>query len=167
MKYKKLLFYLYIYKILKTTQQFYFNKSKILGQDRFMVASKQNEYKNYPMVVYYLKENHNNLYNFLYNKLKEKINYKKSPIRLKQKLSPEAVKAKAIRDKKAMMSEHGKKKKRENQVKRREAIKAGKNIKGKDYDHKDGRFKSIKANRGNDGKGTKREGFSIKIMKNT
>ena len=61
MKYKKLLFYLYIYKILKTTQQFYFNKSKILGQDRFMVASKQNEYKNYPMVVYYLKENHNNL----------------------------------------------------------------------------------------------------------
>ena len=84
MKYKKLLFYLYIYKILKTTQQFYFNKSKILGQDRFMVASKQNEYKNYPMVVYYLKENHNNLYNFLYNKLKEKINYKKSPIRLKQ-----------------------------------------------------------------------------------
>ena len=41
-----------------------------------------------------------------------------------------------------------------------------KNIKGKDYDHKDGRFKSIKANRGNDGKGTKREGFSIKIMKN-
>ena len=89
-----------------------------------------------------------------------------SPIRLKQKLSPEAAKAKAIRDKKAMMSEHGKKKKRENQKKRREAIKAGKNIKGKDYDHKDGRFKSIKANRGNDGKGTKREGFSIKKMKN-
>ena len=89
-----------------------------------------------------------------------------SPIRLKQKLSPEAAKAKAIRDKKAMMSEHGKKKKRENQVKRREAIKAGNNIKGQDYDHKDGRFKSIKANRGNDGKGTKREGFSIKIMKN-
>ena len=90
-----------------------------------------------------------------------------SPIRLKQKLSPEAAKAKAIRDKKAMMSEHGKKKKRENQVKRREAIKAGKNIKGQDYDHKDGRFKSIKANRGNDGKGTKRAGFSIKTMKNT
>ena len=90
-----------------------------------------------------------------------------SPIRLKQKLSPEAAKAKAIRDKKAMMSEHGKKKKRENQVKRREAIKVGKNIKGQDYDHKDGRFKSIKANRGNDGKGTKREGFSIKTMKNT
>ena len=91
---------------------------------------------------------------------------KGSPLSLrKQKLSPEAARAKAIRDKKAMMSEHGKKKKRENQTKRREAIKAGKNIKGKDYDHKDSKFKSVKANRGNDGKGTKREGFSIKIMK--
>ena len=90
-----------------------------------------------------------------------------SPIRLKQNLSSEAAKAKAIRDKKAMMSEHGKKKKRENQVKRREAIKAGKNIEGKDYDHKDGRFKLIKANRGNDGKGTKKEGFNFKKIKNT
>lgn len=36
-----------------------------------------------------------------------------------------------------------------------------------DYDHKDSKCKSVKANRGNDGKGTKREGFSIKIMKNT
>tara|TARA_R100000935_G_scaffold55884_1_gene86432 strand:+ start:522 stop:803 length:282 start_codon:yes stop_codon:yes gene_type:complete len=90
-----------------------------------------------------------------------------SPIKLKQKLSPEAASAKAIRDKKAMMSEHGKKKKRENQVERRKAIKAGRDIKGKDYDHKDSRFKSIKANRGNDGKGTKREGFSIRTMKNT
>ena len=90
-----------------------------------------------------------------------------SPIKLKQKLSPEAASAKAIRDKKAMMSEYGKKKKRENQVERRKAIKAGKDIKGKDYDHKDGRFKSVKANRGNDGKGTKKEGFSIKTMKRT
>ena len=38
------------------------------------------------------------------------------------------------------------------------AKKAGKNIKGKDYDHKDRKFKSVKKNRGNDGKGTKREG---------
>ena len=30
-------------------------------------------------------------------------------------------------------------------------------VKGKDYDHKDRKFKSIKANRGNDGKGTKKE----------
>ena len=90
---------------------------------------------------------------------------KETPLKLKQKLSPKAAKDKALRDKQAMMSERGKKKKRENQVKRRKAIKEGKDIKGKDYDHKDGRFKSVKANRGNDGKGTKREGFSIKIMK--
>ena len=90
---------------------------------------------------------------------------KETPLKLKQKLSPKAAKDKALRDKQAMMSEHGKKKKRENQVKRRKAIKEGKDIKGKDYDHKDGRFKSVKANRGNDGKGTKREGFSTKIMK--
>ncbi len=50
-----------------------------------------------------------------------------------------------------------KKKRAENQRKRRAAIKAGKNINGMDYDHKDGKFKSIKANRGNDGKGTKKE----------
>ncbi len=29
---------------------------------------------------------------------------------------------------------------------------------GKDYDHKDSKFKSVKANRGYDGQGTKKEG---------
>ena len=75
----------------------------------------------------------------------------------KQKLTPTAKRMKAIRDKKAAMTPGRRKKKAENQRKRRAAIKAGKNIKGKDYDHKDGRFKSVKANRGNDGKGTKKE----------
>ena len=56
----------------------------------------------------------------------------------KQNLTPTAKRMKAARDKRA-------------------AIKAGKNINGKDYDHKDRKFKSIKANRGNDGKGTKNE----------
>ena len=64
---------------------------------------------------------------------------------------------KAIRDKKAAMTPARRKKKAENQRKRRAAKKAGKNIQGKDQDHKDCKFKSIKANRGNDGKGTKRE----------
>ena len=85
----------------------------------------------------------------------------------KQKLTPTAKRMKAIRDKKAAMTADRRKKKAENQRKRRAAKKAGKNIKGKDYDHKDGKFKSVKANRGNDGKGTKREGFSTKIMKRT
>ena len=64
---------------------------------------------------------------------------------------------KAIRDKRAAMTADRREKKAENQRKRRAAIKAGKDIKGKDYDHKDRKFKSIKANRGNDGKGTKKE----------
>ena len=55
------------------------------------------------------------------------------------------------------MTDNRRKKKAENQRKRRAAKKAGKNINGKDYDHKDRKFKSIKANRGNDGKGTKKE----------
>jgi hypothetical protein len=75
----------------------------------------------------------------------------------KQKLTPTARRMKKIRDKKAAMTADRRKKKAENQRKRRAAKKAGKNIEGKDYDHKSGRFKSIKANRGNDGKGTKKE----------
>tara|TARA_R110002050_G_scaffold233792_1_gene369713 strand:+ start:51 stop:308 length:258 start_codon:yes stop_codon:yes gene_type:complete len=76
----------------------------------------------------------------------------------KQKLSIEARAAKARRDLKNAKSPARRRKKAENQRKRRAAIKAGKNVKGKDYDHKDRKFKSIKKNRGNDGKGTKREG---------
>jgi len=74
-----------------------------------------------------------------------------------QKLTATAKRMKAIRDKKAAMTADRRKKKAENQRKRRAAIKEGTNIEGKDYDHKDGRFKTIKANRGNDGDGTKNE----------
>ena len=75
----------------------------------------------------------------------------------KQKLTPTAKRQKALRDKKAARTPDRRAKKAENQRKRRAAKKAGKDIKGKDYDHKDRKFKSIKANRGNDGKGTKKE----------
>ena len=75
----------------------------------------------------------------------------------KQKLTPTARRMKAARDKKAAMTPDRRAKKAENQRKRRAAKKAGKDIKGKDYDHKDRKFKSINANRGNDGKGTKKE----------
>ena len=74
-----------------------------------------------------------------------------------QKLTATAKRMKAIRDKRAAMTAGRRKKKAENQRIRRKAIKEGKDIKGKDYDHKDGKFKSIKANRGNDGNGTKNE----------
>ena len=75
----------------------------------------------------------------------------------KQKLSPEAAAAKKRRDLAFAKTFARKKKKAFNQRVRRAAKKSGKNIEGKDYDHKDGKFKSIKANRGNDGKGTKKE----------
>lgn len=78
----------------------------------------------------------------------------------KQKLSPEARKAKAERDKKAAMTPRRRKMKAENQRKRRKAEnKFGKLwLLGKDYDHEDGKFESVKRNRGNDGNGTKKEG---------
>jgi len=75
----------------------------------------------------------------------------------KQELTVTAQRMKAIRDKRAAMTADRRKKKADNQRKRRAATKAGKDIKGKDYDHKDGKFKTIKANRGNDGNGTKKE----------
>ena len=75
----------------------------------------------------------------------------------KQKLTATAKRMKAIRVKRAAMTADRRKKKAENQRRRRKAIKEGKDIKGKDFDHKDRKFKSIKANRGNDGKGTKKE----------
>ena len=76
----------------------------------------------------------------------------------KQILTPTARRMKAIRDKRAAMTPDRRNKKAENQRKRRAAKKAGVNIEGKDYDHKDNKFKSIRSNRGNDGKGTKKEG---------
>jgi hypothetical protein len=76
----------------------------------------------------------------------------------KQNLTPTAQRMKAIRDKRAAMTPGRRKKKADSQKKRRDAKKRGTCLVGKDYDHKDNKFKSVKANRGNDGKGTKREG---------
>jgi hypothetical protein len=75
----------------------------------------------------------------------------------KQKLSIKAKAAKKRRDLKTANSARRKKMRAENQRKRRAAIKAGKNIQGKDYDHKTKRFVSVKSNRGNRGRGTKKE----------
>ena len=75
----------------------------------------------------------------------------------KQKLSPLAAKRKALRDKKYAMTADRKMKKAENQRKRRAALKKGLNLKGKDYDHTRGRFVSVKVNRGNGGRGTKKK----------
>ena len=75
----------------------------------------------------------------------------------KQKLTPAAAKRKAARDKRRANRKDRRDKRAENQRKRRAAKKAGKKIKGKDYDHKRKKFVKVKTNRGNGGKGTKRE----------
>ena len=88
----------------------------------------------------------------------------------KQKLSPKAAKAKAVRDLAAANSPARKEKRADSQKKRREAEnKKGKSwLKGKDYDHNTGRFVSSSFNRGGtqpkDKKdGTKAEKASKKI----
>ena len=70
-----------------------------------------------------------------------------------QKLSPEAAKKKAARDLAYAKTEDRKNKKAHSQRMHR----GNPGNKGKDYDHKDGRFESVKQNRGNDGEGTKKE----------
>ena len=75
----------------------------------------------------------------------------------KQKLSDKARKAKKIRDLAAANTRRREKMRAENQRKRRAAKKRGVSLRGKDYDHKTKRFTSVKKNRGNRGKGTKKE----------
>ena len=74
-----------------------------------------------------------------------------------QKLSPTARRTKLARDLAAAKTPSRRRKKAENQRLRRAAKKLGIKLKGKDYDHKDKKFKTIKLNRGNDGEGTKKE----------
>jgi hypothetical protein len=76
---------------------------------------------------------------------------------MSQKLTRKARAAKAKRDLRYAKSKDRKWKKADSQKKRRAAKKAGRSLTGKDYDHKDSKFKTIKKNRGNDGKGTKKE----------
>ena len=81
---------------------------------------------------------------------------KGTPFKLKQKLSPKASAAKAARDLTAAKTPARRAKKADSQKRHR----ADPSKKGLDYDHKSASFKSVKANRGNDGKGTKIEGKS-------
>ena len=74
-----------------------------------------------------------------------------------QKLSKRAKAAKRKRDLATANTRKREKMRAENQRKRRKAIKQGKNIKGKDYDHTKKRFVSVKANRGGHGRGTKKK----------
>ncbi len=72
----------------------------------------------------------------------------------RQKLSPKAAKAKAERDLAFAKTDERRAKKAHSQRMRRKDPKG----KGKDWDHEDGRWESVKQNRGNEGEGTKKEG---------
>ena len=78
---------------------------------------------------------------------------KPSPFTAKQKLSAAATKKKAVRDKKAAMTNKRKDHKADAQRKRRK--KSAAFLKGKDYDHSSNSFVSVAKNRGGFGKGTK------------
>jgi len=71
----------------------------------------------------------------------------------KQKLSPLAAKKKAARDLAYAKTDDRRIKKAHSQRMHRKHP----GNKGKDYDHEDGRFESVKQNRGNEGEGTKKE----------
>ena len=75
-----------------------------------------------------------------------------SPL-LKQKLSPKAAKAKAVRDLAAAETPDRRAKKADDQRRHRHDPSG----KGKDWDHEDGRWESASQNRGNDGNGTRSE----------
>jgi len=82
---------------------------------------------------------------------------KGSPLQVrKQKLSPKASAAKADRDLAMAKTPYRRAAKADSQMKHRNSPIS----KDKDYDHKSGSFKSVKANRGNDGQGTIIEGKS-------
>ena len=74
---------------------------------------------------------------------------------MKQKLSPLARRDKAARDLAFAKTPARRAKKAHAQ---REARANPSAAKGKDFDHKWGKFVSVKSNRGNEGEGTKKEG---------
>jgi len=81
------------------------------------------------------------------------LNNKKTTPLKKQNLSPKAAKAKAERDLAYAKTDDRRIKKAHSQRMHRKDSKG----KGMDYDHEDGRFESVKQNRGNEGEGTKKE----------
>ena len=80
MKYK-LFIYIYILAILNVLRLFYFDESTICGQDKLMNINPKLEYANYPVVKFKLKENHNNLFNYMTKKFESLVDHPKSVFR--------------------------------------------------------------------------------------
>lgn len=72
--------------------------------------------------------------------------------------NPEARKKKAATDKKINARPEQKKKRVESNKARRQAKKAGKDVRGRDYDHAVGRFVKSSTNRGRRGEGNRVKG---------
>lgn len=72
--------------------------------------------------------------------------------------NPEARKKKAATDKKINARPSQVKKRTEANAKRRKAKAAGKNVRGKDYDHATNRFVNTATNRGRKGEGGRKRG---------
>lgn len=73
---------LFLKMIVKSTFLYYFNNSRIIGQDRLFVMSEELEFTNYPMVVFNLEKEHDNLYDYFTDRYRPYINDKKSRMRL-------------------------------------------------------------------------------------
>jgi hypothetical protein len=80
MKYK-LFISIYILAILNVLRLFYFDESTICGQDKLMNINSKLEYANYPVVKFKLKENHNNLFDYMTKKFESLIDHPKSVFR--------------------------------------------------------------------------------------
>lgn len=89
------------------------------------------------------------------DKSKRNSNAGKHPSYDKRNMSDEALENKHKADKKYSARDSAKKKRAESNQKRREAEKAGKDIKGKDYDHKTNSFIKTSTNRGRKGEGAR------------
>jgi hypothetical protein len=96
--------------------------------------------------------NANSAYDGISGSVNTPARQEKSPLQ-KQKLSPKAAKAKAARDLAYAKTDDRRKKKAHAQRMHRKDPSG----KGKDWDHEDGRWESVKQNRGNEGEGTKKE----------
>jgi len=85
-----------------------------------------------------------------------------------QRLSAQARRDKAARDLAYAKTPARRAKKADAQARRRRAKSNGQNVEGKDFDHKTGKFTSVKTNRGNRGEGTKAEsGAKYRVKKHS
>ena len=83
LKFYQIILIIIIFLYSRTFYLFYFNDSKILGQDKYFILDKKYEYSNYSTVTFKFEKKINNLLNILEDRFKPEINNYKSIFRLK------------------------------------------------------------------------------------